>query len=143
MSSMADAFLKAGIVSETRHKIVCFEEGERINNEIGKNKGKLKTRSQRPASWGVLENARSPREFKKVVRKILEQDSILELVNDILKLFHDLGLREKDGGARLAHILFFVRDELKKDGCDKSTVIKKAFLNAGGKGSRKDAKKKR
>ena len=130
MGSMADQFLKAGLITSEQHQKVQKKDRQQAKTSEGQMLASFKGKTNRPASLARLEDCKSISEFKDTARKLLEEHP--EEVSEVIRLAHDL--QKNQGTRRLIWLLYQVRDNLpriqKSD--ERSQFLRRALRKSGG-----------
>lgn len=132
MSTMRDALLKAGLLSQAKHQQLEKEATGRESNQA--HQAQKHVLRDRAATLENLSSCRSVNEFRSLALQVLLEDE--SQITDVIRLAHDL--KGSDGSKRLIWQLFQIRDDLAKIGrADLPTYLRRALRKAGGLGSKK------
>ena len=129
MDSLADQFLKAGLISSEQHEKVSAEQDAKQRTAEGQRLASLRSKSNRPANFDRLETCKTVNEFKDTARKILLEYP--EEIGQIIQSAHRF--QEEAGGRRLVWLMYSVRDGLAEISLEnREQFIKRAFRKSGG-----------
>ena len=110
---IANAFRKAGIVSEEKFNSIISDTDKREKTKVAKNVRDTTKKSRDTASLDRLESATTVAEFKSVAKQlILQFPCKLPIIQEIIRIAHNFRDDNRKGGKRLVATILQVRDGL-------------------------------